>query len=142
VSNHAGELLSAYLDGELTSGEQAKVIAHLEQCPDCRTELADLHLARSMVRSLPVLEVPAWVVGHPGREAKVVPLRRRPAAWAAAAAATIVLLIGIATFVTPPPSVELNFIEVANTHRLPASQDGLPTVARAVLIAPTPGAAQ
>ena len=33
---HAAELISAQLDGELTPAETAMLEAHLEQCPPCR----------------------------------------------------------------------------------------------------------
>lgn len=142
--SHSGELLSAYLDGELTRSEESTVVAHLEECAGCRMELADLHTARAMVRALPILDVPPWVIGDlPGADATVIPLRRRPAAWAAAAVAILVLFVSIATLLAPQPSLELNFIDIANTHRVSASQDGLPTGARVVLIAPTaPGLAE
>lgn len=139
---HPGELLSAFLDGELTPEERVSVLAHLEGCPACRTELADLQTARSMVRSLPTVDVPAWVMVEPERPPRPADRRHKPATWAAAAAAVIVLLIGIATFVAPQPSVHLDFTEIADTHRLPASQDGMPAGARAMVMAPTPAGAQ
>jgi len=135
--SHSGELLSAYLDGELSPAEEVSVVEHLERCAHCRTELADLHTARAMVRALPILDVPAWVVGDAAASADLVPPHRRPVAWAAAAAAAIVLFIGFATFVAPPPAVDITFTEISNTLRIPASQDGLPSGARAVVIART-----
>jgi anti-sigma factor RsiW len=142
--SHSGELLSAYLDGELTGSEESAVVAHLEECAGCRMELADLHTARAMVRALPILDVPGWVIGEVAdTDGRVIPLRRRPTAWAAAAVAILVLFVSIATVLTPQPSLELDFVDIANTHRVSASQDGLPTGARVVLIAPTaPGVAE
>jgi len=36
------ELLSGYLDGALTQGERQRVRLHLEDCPACRAELAEM----------------------------------------------------------------------------------------------------
>jgi hypothetical protein len=60
----------------------------------------------------------------------------------AAAAAVLVLMIGIAAWLTPAPSVELEFADIATTHRARVSQDGVPTGARVVQIAPMVGAAE
>ena len=39
MSAHPGDLLSAYLDGELTARELESVSAHLEGCAECRRQL-------------------------------------------------------------------------------------------------------
>jgi predicted anti-sigma-YlaC factor YlaD len=44
------ELLSGYLDGALTQRERQRVSLHLESCPDCRRELAELGAVRSAAR--------------------------------------------------------------------------------------------
>lgn len=36
-------ILYLFREGELTSDERAKVIAHLDECPACRSTIADLH---------------------------------------------------------------------------------------------------
>ena len=130
---HLGELLSAYLDGELRPSEHNRVISHLALCAPCQDDLGDLHHARSVVRSLPTIEAPQWVLGG---ESEVAPEHgRRPIAWAAAvAAAVLVVTIGIATWLTPVPELEMSYDEIANTHRVRASQDGTPTGARLVQI--------
>ena len=66
-----GELLSAYLDGELRSGELDRVTEHLGDCEDCVLEFRQLKEARTALRLLPVLEMPDWVlddVAHLGPE--------------------------------------------------------------------------
>ncbi len=134
--SHSGELLSAYLDGELTKAEELNVVGHLETCTRCQTELGDSHEARAMVRALPILDMPTWVTSGVASSPVELPVRRRPLAWAAAAAAAaFVLVVGFATFVATPPAIEITFTEISNTLRLPASQDGLPPGARAVVIA-------
>jgi hypothetical protein len=58
VTEHAGDLLSALLDGELSTSEAAGVQAHVATCPTCGTELADVRAARQLVRSLPAVDPP------------------------------------------------------------------------------------
>lgn len=102
--DHLGELLSAYLDGELTATESPRVAGHLQGCGRCRAELDDLASARAAIRSLPIIEVPPGVLGLP--ESNVISLRRRPMMWAAtAAAAAVAIFVGAATLLAPPPSV-------------------------------------
>jgi anti-sigma factor RsiW len=38
----AREALDALLDGELDAAEEAEVLVHLDACPDCTAELAEL----------------------------------------------------------------------------------------------------
>jgi anti-sigma factor RsiW len=91
---HSGELLSAYLDGELTPQERADVDGHVAGCAACRNELDDLAAARRAVRGLPMLDVPAAVVlpVAPARRP-----RRRVVAWAASLAAVAVVALGVLT---------------------------------------------
>ncbi len=66
-----GELLSAYLDGELHSGELDRVSEHLGGCMDCILEFRSLKEARTALRLLPTLEAPDWLfdeVVHLGPE--------------------------------------------------------------------------
>lgn len=53
-----GELMSAYLDGELQAGELDHVVEHLGGCTHCILEFRHLKEARAAVRTLPRLEVP------------------------------------------------------------------------------------
>lgn len=119
---HPGALLSAYLDGELTSDERELVTTHLPDCVLCQKELADLHHARAALRALPMLEVPPGVLD--GEEtAEVIPFARRPRFWAAAAAATVAAFIGVATFVTPEPTVPITFNEISIEHNTRSQLD-------------------
>jgi anti-sigma factor RsiW len=65
-----GELMSAYLDGELRDGELDQVVAHLTDCLGCIAEFHDLKEARTAVRMLPILQVPDRVMpaAHYGPE--------------------------------------------------------------------------
>jgi predicted anti-sigma-YlaC factor YlaD len=53
---HAGDLLSALLDGELTAAEEQQVRAHLLICAECRRELGIVADVRRLVRELPAVE--------------------------------------------------------------------------------------
>jgi anti-sigma factor RsiW len=69
--DHPSEQLSALLDDELDAVESASVAAHLQSCPSCRIELADLDRVRTGMRALPVVAAP------PGFLDRVVTKRRR-----------------------------------------------------------------
>jgi anti-sigma factor RsiW len=115
---HPGELLSAYLDGELNPGEERKVLDHLRGCERCGAEFEEMHEARSMLRSLPTLELPVGVVPEVDPPANVVPLHRRPRAWLAAAAAAVVIVIGLATvFVSGPTGIQMPIEDLSNQFR-------------------------
>ena len=57
-----GELLSAYLDGELLAGELDEVVAHLSACEPCIAEFHELKLTRTWLRTLPELVLPERVM--------------------------------------------------------------------------------
>ncbi len=61
-----GELLTAYLDGELKPGELDIVVSHLGDCADCILEFHSLKETRAALRSLPFLAVPDALIpdGH------------------------------------------------------------------------------
>jgi anti-sigma factor RsiW len=61
-SHLSGEVLSAYLDGELRSGELELLVNHLPGCERCIGEFRHLREARAWLRTLPELEVPDRVV--------------------------------------------------------------------------------
>lgn len=54
-------LHSAWVDSELRAGERARLAAHLQRCARCRTAIAELRVTSSMLRNLPVRELPAGV---------------------------------------------------------------------------------
>lgn len=83
MTPHAGDALSALLDGELSPAEEAGIRVHLAECEACRDELAATEGMRSLVRDLPPLDLPPIVV----ERARWVGRARRPSRLAAAAAA-------------------------------------------------------
>ncbi len=112
---HLGDLISAYLDGETTSAETARVVSHIESCERCRAEMADVHAARGALRSLPVLEVPDGVFENIGLAPSVVPLRRRPVTWVAAAAAAVLIVVASASLATPD-AIGVTLYDVSLNH--------------------------
>lgn len=136
---HPGELLSAYLDGELSPDEATWVVGHLERCAACRLDLADVQSARAAIRALPVLDAPGWLRApekHPRR-------RRQRTPVAAAAAALLALAVGLSALFAPSPEVELPFADIAATHGVRSVQDGMTVsggMAELVTILDVPGA--
>jgi len=101
--NHhrAGQLLSAYLDGELAAAEAAAVQEHLLDCPDCRAAFDGLRLTKRALGQLPLAEPPAefWASVRDPRSLHptVALVRRLPPlgwrlAWAGAAAFVVLAL--------------------------------------------------
>lgn len=91
MTEHLGPLISALLDGELTTDGRARSDAHLARCSGCQRDLRATAAARALVRGLPPVEPPfGFLEGLPR------PSRRRPAsavAFAAAAAAVFTLAV-------------------------------------------------
>lgn len=113
------DLLSAYLDGELTPAEQAHVEELLQQSPEHRAELARVEQARSWLRSLPPVEPPEGFIEQ------AIATANRPAAepkkhkWGmlnlVATAAVWVLVLGFVT-VNRSNSVSPDAANLAQTH--------------------------
>jgi anti-sigma factor RsiW len=133
--SHAGDLISAYLDGELSRAEIEQLQAHLSSCGRCAAEIQEMQLVRSAVRSLPMLELPAGLV--PEADTEVVPLRRNKGFWVGAAAAAVALVIAIAALVTPSsPSIAID--ELNSRYGARASLD--PAFGPAKVVVPDLGA--
>jgi putative zinc finger protein len=49
IDEHVGELLSGYLDGELTQQERQRVEIHLDACTECKTSLDELRALRESI---------------------------------------------------------------------------------------------
>ena len=118
--------LHAYLDGELSSAERAAVDAHLGQCGDCRTALAEaralLERATALLGSAAPRERPAppFEELRPKTASQRSPWRViRPLAWAA----SIVLAVGLGYYLRTPPTIP------APTHAV-ATEPGPTAVAQ------------
>lgn len=91
---HQGDALSAFVDGELSSREERRVLAHIEWCEECRDELGGIQEVRAAVRALPIL---------PLRES--VMAVSRPRRWArrlVVAAAALVAVVALVTLSADP----------------------------------------
>ena len=68
MNPHAEDLLSAYLDGELTQEERIKIDSHLTACRDCRLELESLRYMKRKLSLAPRRTMPpeliAQIEGH------------------------------------------------------------------------------
>lgn len=65
MSHHELRLLvSSYIDGELTSGEKANVLTHLEVCSECRDFLENAKIIRTEIQSLDHIELPNTFASH------------------------------------------------------------------------------
>lgn len=60
--NHVGELLSGYIDGELTQQDQQRVRVHCDSCAECESSLAELQRLRQQIgqASLSGLNEDTW----------------------------------------------------------------------------------
>ncbi len=107
---HPIDLLSAFLDDELSSQERSMVASHLESCATCSSDLAGLARVKNWVRALPDQEPPV----------PLVPSLRRPPRWiwAAASAAAAVLAIGLVVSPTEPAPFDLDTLEGLHTARV------------------------
>jgi hypothetical protein len=93
MTEHPGDLLSAYLDGELSASEARQVESHLLRCGACNAELDDLGAARRMLRELPPVPAP------PGFTRGLVDRRRRSVrrgTGLALVAASVAVILGLA----------------------------------------------
>lgn len=69
---HAGDLLSAHLDGELDDATDRWVTDHLADCPACRRAAEESATARAWVRALPPVDATPVVEGLLARHRAVV----------------------------------------------------------------------
>lgn len=113
LADHFGEDLSAYLDGELGSGEVVALTEHLSGCAECRRRLHELDAARTAVRALPTLEMPDDAAASAGVRRRSH-LRRRLAAVAAAAVLALTLGLAMTRSETVPA---LDLEELATRHQ-------------------------
>ncbi|MFA6002692.1 MAG: zf-HC2 domain-containing protein [Elusimicrobiota bacterium] len=58
------ELISAYLDGELSDAESAAVSGHVSSCPSCRAQFQSLRAAKARLAHAPRRALPPALVGQ------------------------------------------------------------------------------
>lgn len=117
--SHAGDALSALLDGQLTVTEAEAVRGHVATCGDCARELDDVRTVRRLVRALPAVAPPASFLAELGAADVVVPLAPRRlgvlAAVGGSAAAGLLLIVLAATSISLA-SVEPEVTESVERH--------------------------
>jgi hypothetical protein len=91
------EDLSAFLDGQLTPRDRARVQRHLKECADCRADLDALRHTVSLLRAVPVLKPPRSFVLPVTEVKRQRQARRQRLAYvylqAATAVATVLLVL-------------------------------------------------
>jgi len=87
---HVTELLSAYLDNQLTGDERSRVEAHLRDCPTCSEDLRSLQATVRALSTLPTVAVPRSFILQPAmqpqRRGSPLPMMLRLATVATAVA--------------------------------------------------------
>ncbi|MEE8492040.1 MAG: zf-HC2 domain-containing protein [Acidimicrobiia bacterium] len=122
MSRHPTDLLSAFLDEELSPNEVSELTTHLADCRECQRELDSLAAVRLQIRALPVLE-PAPAVIEVARE--VIPLapRWRRTLVGAMAAAAVVVVVGVGVGSNGRAAVPLQLEQAFDQHVARASVD-------------------
>jgi anti-sigma factor RsiW len=123
MSAHPGDLLSAYLDGELTARELESVSAHLEGCAECRRELQSLGQVRTLVRDLPPVDPPFGLFERMLRRRNRWGARAGVAALAAGAVASVAMM-GMAA--PREAHVAPHVAQLVDAHTASASTSGDP----------------
>ena len=90
----ARDLLNSYLDGDLPADVSVQVTQHVELCPECRAELADLRRLTAWLRAMSEVEPPRSFVLTRGQSEMPGWLRTVRYATAVAAILLIGLLVG------------------------------------------------
>jgi len=120
VSRHLGEVVSAYLDGELPALERRQAESHIAGCDLCRDELSDMMFVRARLRALPMLELPPELTG---KAPAAGPVYRRPRVLVGAAAAAVATVLFFAALSAPGEVVALSGDEFSISYRARASLD-------------------
>ena len=117
---HLGEVVSAYLDGELPPIERRRAESHLAGCDLCREELTDMMFVRARLRAMPMLELPADLAR---KAPAVAPIYRRVRVLVGAAAAAVAMVMALAAAASPGDVVALSGDEFSMSYRARGSLD-------------------
>ena len=132
ISERDLETLSNYLDGQLTTGERARLEARLQTELELRTVLEQIRQTRAAVRNLPFLRAPRnytlspKMVGERKQSPRIYPVLRL--ASALASFLFILALIGDLITVRTPGIVSLQAVQLAETP-VPAVEEPVSTEA-------------
>lgn len=107
-----GPVISAYVDGELSDDERARVEAHVENCPECRELLGELEKATGAIQeafAAPEIDLShVWgavekeIVLQPSVWQRVQTFLFRPLVWAPATL-TAAVVAAVVFLVKPSP---------------------------------------
>lgn len=135
LSDRDYEILSAYMDGQLSSGERSKLEERLRARPDLRTALEEMQKTRALLRSAPRRRAPRNFTLTP---AMVGERKPRSAPWAglfpvlsftsaiAALALMVILTLQLGPASTPqtvamqPPQAET---QMETSRQMPAAEE-------------------
>lgn len=126
---HVTELLSLYIDHQLSANDRARVEAHLTSCPECRRELLQLQRLVALLHSCPQIKPPRSFA----LDSNIVQPRSpavRLSRWAPAVTALAAVLLAALLFAD---------IQMFSSRAvLPASQPSIQVLG--FTVAPAPGA--
>ncbi|HEX9117962.1 MAG TPA: zf-HC2 domain-containing protein [Anaerolineae bacterium] len=126
------ELLSAYLDNQITPVEKSRIEGHLGTCPACRAELASLRQTVALLQALPRVALPHAFTLSTAQ----VGARRGALAWtwgaarALGAVAALVIVAALAVFALQRPGQQAA-LPAPMIARSTGSGAGAPTTAPA-----------
>ena len=69
-------LISAYIDGDVTTAERQRVLSHVRGCPECAALLADYRQTRGRLRSLSPVEPPSRLKREVWERIEAAPTQR------------------------------------------------------------------
>jgi anti-sigma factor RsiW len=123
TGEHLDDVLSAYLDDELTPVERVEVEAHLAACAECRSDLEAEAGVRRLVRELPAVDPPFGFyerILRQGPGAGQAPEKKRRLRFGlaniAGAAAAWLLILGVVNVNSAEGSVEPAPASYVNAH--------------------------
>ena len=137
MNAHVADLISAYLDHELSVAEAAGVREHLAGCEACAARLAHLAAIDGRVRDLPTRAPAAYFDSFASRVRTRIETAHRPRvpfrvpAWAWAVAAAVLIAV-----VLPPMTLDRHRAPATAPAQRPVPATSVPAEARADAPAP------
>ncbi len=112
ATNHITDLLSPYLDNQLSSAERQDADVHLDSCAECRVELESLRALVGALQRLPPRELPRSFVLGPRSIPRPAALNGDVAGFARAltsiAAAALFVVVGLSWVISGLPQRSTN----------------------------------